>query len=499
MTNPVTAAGSRPNHGYVELTERMRRVRLTSEAGPPLSSVVTIGCAGLATHLLSALLEQGGWVSGFSSGVMSLTGSLSMLGCFVNYCRAFCARRTAARTEYGRLLQQPYGRIHDAIATMTNPVADHDGVIVFRRHRRQHGVAVAAEIVFRSHRRQHQEALGDLLFNALGLVAQPTDEQFEKARSRTFQMPDGSSVVPGRVYLLPQPQSMETAYLRLALLEMDRVGDQFQVAVDSILDHAELETAPRKAKMLVESAFTLVFVFGRLQHIARATWDPDAIGDQALEQREHEEAFLVAREMRLRHSSNDLIAIDDLNDSGQCPELFSAVRCLRRTVLETMSTDMDFGLDRRSERLRSMYPEVYRGAQHRLVSHTIWDQLRENFFVNPDSAMLVNGFYNAWDVLEEEEFALRDERAAVEKVIEVLGDSDEMRAALQGPGSTQPNGLPSAPLPHLVLAGMVRRQQLADPYDQEKMDEQWKVKEVEAIQIEAIRKKKAGGSSAARR
>ena len=421
-----------------------------------------------------------------------------MLGCCVNYCRAFFARRTAARTEYGRMLEQPYGRIHNAIATMTNPVADHDGVIVFRRHRGQRGVMYDAERVFRSHRRQHQEALGDLLFNALGLVAQPTDEQFEKARSRTFQMPDGSSVVPGRVYLLPQLRSMETAYLRLALLEMDRVGDQFQVAVASILDHAELETAPRKAQMLVESAFTLVFVFGRLQHIARAAWDPDAIGDQALEQREHEEAFLVAREMRLRHSSDDLIAIDDLNDSGQCPELFSAVRCLRRTVLETMSTHIDFGLDRRSERLRSMYPEVYRSAQHRLVSHTIWDQLRENFFVNPDSA-LVNGFYNAWDVLEEEEFALRDERAAVEKVIEVLGDSDGMRAALQDPGSTQPSGLPSLPLPHLVLAGMVKRQQLADLYDQEKVDERWKVKEVEAIQIEAIHKKEAESSSAARR
>ena len=145
-----------------------------------------------------------------------------------------------------------------------------------------------------------------------------------------------------------------------------------------------------------------------------------------------------------------------------------------------------------------MYPEVYRSAQHRLVSHTIWDQLRENFFVNPDSA-LVNGFYNAWDVLEEEEFALRDERAAVEKVIEVLGDSDGMRAALQDPGSTQPSGLPSLPLPHLVLAGMVKRQQLADLYDQEKVDERWKVKEVEAIQIEAIHKKEAESSSAARR
>ena len=123
---------------------------------------------------------------------------------------------------------------------------------------------------------------------------------------------------------------------------MDRLRGRYETLIGSLMEYAGgIEPGPKR-EAFVTLGYQLVVDFSRLRHIWQVGWDPAAIESKALDSREHDQMWLLIKEIRAFRdpaASFGREQEESIVDSGQQPEIAKAMRSLLRTVLKTLSWD----------------------------------------------------------------------------------------------------------------------------------------------------------------
>lgn len=457
MTNPISAAGSRPN--YVELIENMER---RNERLQHLGSVIAVSQANEGRYRAVPQIARALGMSSIISAV--LLGAL-----------------------YIGNSSDPDSSAVASVALIYFVGFVAMGYELFQGYQHRKTERAARE----EHGRLYREKRQDLdLYSVAQSMKQLLIEDHPNVSKRFYVPKQYGESFSGLLERLEDQRSSNT---------LEGMRDQYQVVIDYLLEHAEAEGPTWRAKVLIELAIQLAWHFDQQKYPQRETSRSNvAIAEEGLHQeqfrsereqeknrvcRESDEARLVAGQVRrIMENNYDLFC-----DPNKSPELSSAMRCLLRTILESVSIADEFGLGRCSEALQPVFQGALRAAQIRLVrgrlGHHLWVRGRE-FMPGGLSGQLLNELL-LWrmEELANVEVARRREHASLMNVIEVLQDHDEMQGVLAArqawdPDSSDP--FPYLPLPIQVLAGIVSRPIELDMIEERQMDERQKAEDTEA-------------------
>ncbi|MFZ4100181.1 MAG: hypothetical protein ACOYKZ_07655 [Chlamydiia bacterium] len=264
---------------------------------------------------------------------------------------------------------------------------------------------------------------------------------------------------------------------------LDQYQGRYETLIGALMEHAgSLEFGARRAAF-VDLGFQLAVQFSRLRHIWLVAWDPAVTESKLLATQEHDQMWLLIKAIRTFH--HPWVPFDPeheaaIVDAERNPEIASAMRCLLRTVLKTLSChDFDRICLQQNDRVGSLRP-IWQARSQKAVE-IVLRGLRENHHLLPGMPEGIRLYYVPGDgvvptgIVENGRAALEEAlRPCLQKHAEALvsmGLFDELDAVtdvavvlqdLQGeqlPADNQEyDPLAPQPWPLVALRDIVRRQ-----------------------------------------